>query len=138
MLARVHDRFVDDMSDRPFGCPPDIVLDIPIPPSVNSLRKVDWRAMGRYNAWKSQADMALLASGQYASQKGLAPIVRFELSVILDESCRCDADNVLKAAIDYLRRIDFILDDGPKNMRKITVEWGTAPAGCRLILRGAE
>jgi hypothetical protein len=28
-----------------------------------------------------------------------------------------------------------IEDDGPKFMRRVTVEWGIAPMGCRVVVR---
>jgi hypothetical protein len=37
--------------------------------------------------------------------------------------------------IDYLRRIEVIQNDSPKYFRKLTVEWGTAPEGCRVTVK---
>lgn len=123
-----------DTSDPPFAVPPDIVLDVPVPPSVNRTRKLDMTTLRVVNEWKQQADMLLMASGQFRAARKLPG--RFEIKIVLcEQKCRCDADNPVKAAIDYLRRIELISDDSPRFMRRLTVEWGEAPAGCRIILR---
>ncbi len=96
--------------DRPFGCPMDTVLDIPIPPSVNETRRLNRSAIGKHEKWRKVADKVLMASGQL--KKGWRNIERYELTVTLDEKrCRTDPDNVLKSAIDYLRRIEVITND---------------------------
>jgi len=43
-----------------------------------------------------------------------------------------DLDNCCKVLIDYLRRIELIANDAPKNMRRLVVEWGEAPEGVRV------
>ena len=123
--------------DLPFLPPPDTVLDVPVPPSVNRTRGFSGQGLGRIRAWYRRADMALIANGQYrAAQKNIS---RFELVIVLDEKqCRMDLDNVAKAGIDFLRRIQIVKDDGPKHMRKVTIEWGVAPAGCRIIVKPIE
>jgi hypothetical protein len=85
-------------------------------------------------AWQNQCDMVLTLSGQYrAAEKITGP---YELTVLLsDKLCKRDPDNVLKSAIDYLRRLKLIKNDSPKYARRIVVEWGEAPRGCRLILK---
>ena len=119
-----------------FADPPDTVLDIPVPPSVNKTRRVNWAARKDVEAWQIHADKTLMANGQYRKAKKHPIADRFELTVILNEkTCGQDADNPLKGIIDYLRRIKLIRDDSKKYLRKITVEWGTAPTGCRLILK---
>ena len=130
-----------DVSTQPFR--PDIretILDLPVPPSVNRTRKVDWRGVAAHNAWKAEADAMVWQSGQFkAAQKD---IPRFELTIILNErTCRLDQDNAIKAAIDYLRRLNIVTDDGPKQLRRTVIEWGddeTAPAGCRLVVNPCE
>jgi Holliday junction resolvase RusA-like endonuclease len=127
-----------DTSDRPFALPPDVILDIPVPPSVNRTRRVDYAAAREVEDWKEAADMLLMASGQYRAAKRPRPLDRFELSIILDEQkCALDPDNIIKAAVDYLRRIELIKNDDKRYFRRLTVEWGAAPEGCRLVLRGA-
>ena len=123
----------------PFGMPADVVLDIPVPPSVNRTRRIDRSALRKVHGWEGAADSALMASGQYREAKANAPAAAFRLAIILDEKqCRLDPDNIIKHAVDYLRRLELIRDDSPKYFRGLRVYWGHAPAGCRLILRGAE
>lgn len=127
-----------DFTDRPFGCPPDIVLDIPLPPSVNRTRRIDHAAAAMVETWKRAADLTLMASGQYRAARKAEPLERFELQIILCEKrCPLDPDNPVKAAVDYLRRIELIKNDDKRYMRRLVVEWGEAPEGCRLILKGA-
>lgn len=128
--------FPPDVSAPPFLPAPDIVLDVPLPPSVNRTRRIDPAAAGEVERWKKSADMLLMAAGQYRAAKKAA-FDRFEITIILNEDCRLDLDNPVKAAIDYLRRIEVIPNDDKRHLRKLTVVWGEAPEGCRLVLRGA-
>lgn len=124
-------------TDRPFGCPLDTVIDVPVPPSVNDTRRVNWSGVARLRKWKQRADMMLMASGQY--RRAQKDIERFEIVIVLCETlCRLDLDNAVKHVIDYLRQIKVIRNDNPRCMRKVTIEWGLAPAGCRLIVKPIE
>lgn len=128
---------IPSMSDPPFAVPADIILDLPAPPSVNRTRKIDWKGRSQLKAWGNVADAYVLAAkGRQRSPLRLDRINRFELHIVVSEHhTRIDLDNGLKALIDYLRRIDLIVDDGPKHMRRLTVEWGTAPHGCRVTVK---
>lgn len=122
------------MVDPPFACPPDIVLDIPLPPSVNRTRKIDWRHWPKYKKWRSDAQYHLIANKQ--REKAPRGLGAYELRIILDWlKCKQDPDNPIKAAIDLLREMQIITDDSPKFAKRITIEWGVAPEGCRLIVR---
>src|SRR5258708_40275915 len=105
----------------------DVVLDLPVPPSVNRTRKVYWPGSTATAAWWLQADRLMLVA-RYRPTK----INRFELHVTFSDTVRLDLDNGLKSLIDYLRRIEAIVDDGPQHLRKLVVEWGDAPEGCRV------
>jgi len=125
-----------DFVDRPFGCPLDIILDIPVPLSVNRTRKINRAALKDVENWLVKADAAIIASGQYRTarrqRKAEQPC---EIKIILDPSkCRLDPDNPIKNAIDYLRRLELIEDDTGKHVRRIVVEWGAVPAGCRIVI----
>lgn len=127
------------MDDRPFGCPPDLVVDLPVPPSVNRTRKVNWAAIPLVNKWKAKADMLLMASGQFRTAKALAISGPYELTIILNRKlCKIDPDNCCKVTIDYIRRIGLIENDSPKYAERTLIIWGDAPEGCRVILRPAE
>lgn len=128
---------VPSMADPPFACPPDIVLDLPAPPSVNRTRKIDWKGKRAITSFENVADAYVMAAkGRSNSPLKLAKIPRFELLITLSEThTRIDLDNGLKALIDYLRRIELIEDDSPKHMRRLTIEWGRAPFGCRVTVK---
>jgi Holliday junction resolvase RusA-like endonuclease len=120
-------------ADPPFGAPPDITIDLPPPPSVNRTRKIDWRAQAKLKNWMQGADALMLSGPKRIVGKR---IDKFELLIVLSKyHTRIDLDNSLKFLIDYLRRIEVIVDDSPKHMRRITVEWGWAPQGSRVTVR---
>lgn len=122
-----------DVSDPPFNPPTDIVLDLPVPPSVNRTRRVNWAYSQAYAEWFAAADALVMAQGR---RRGIGIPGKYEAHILLDERlCRLDADNGIKALIDYARRIELVHDDNRKFLRKITVEWGEAPEGCRLTIR---
>jgi len=120
--------------DPPFLAPIETTLNLPRPPSVNRTRKVDWKFAKVHKAWILQADMQVMVEGglrRLAKMPG-----KFEATLILDEgSCNLDLDNACKAVIDYARRLELIIDDDKRHMRRLTIEWGKAEHGCRLILR---
>ena len=124
--------------DRPFAPPLDIVLDLPVPPSVNRTRRVDWSQRAGHRQWQRTADIMVL--GQKCRE--INPLIldtikgHFEATVVLSEKhTRIDLDNSLKCLLDYCKRIELIVDDGPKYLRALHVVWGLAPEGCRVILR---
>jgi Holliday junction resolvase RusA-like endonuclease len=124
------------MTDPPFAPPADIVLDLPAPPSVNRTRKMDFSSLRVVNAWKNVANAYVTAAKtRKISPLRLTKIPRFELHIVMSEKSRADLDNGLKALIDYLRKIELIEDDSPKHMRRLVVEFGDAPFGCRVTVR---
>lgn len=124
-------------ADPPVAVAPDIILDLPPPPSVNRTRKIDWAGKRQLIAFGNVADAYVLAAkGRTHQPLKLVKIPRFELFITLSERhTRIDLDNGLKALIDYLKRIELIEDDSPKHLRKLTVTWGLAPHGCRVAVR---
>lgn len=124
----------DSFRDRPFGCPLDIIVDVPPPPSVNKTRRIDWKNWGIYKAWRKHADGVLMMSGQVRGKK--KHLGRFHLEIIIDEQASgIDPDNGIKALIDYLKRIELIEDDSRKYAREINVKYGFAPEGVRLVIK---
>lgn len=124
--------------DRPFACPLDTVLDLPPPPSVNKTRRVAWAAHAKYREWITTADKMMLgARCRSRNPIKLEPMKgAYEATIIIsDKHTKIDLDNGIKAVIDYARRVSLVVDDSPKYLRKLTVEWGDAPQGCRLILK---
>lgn len=131
---------VPSYSDPPFACPPDIVLDLPVPPSVNKLRKADWASFQLGREWMRGADAYVFAAKcRHENPLKLDRIPRYELTVIVDEKqTGMDLDNCLKALIDYLVRVRIVENDAKKNLRRLIVEWGHAPHGVRVIVKPVE
>jgi Holliday junction resolvase RusA-like endonuclease len=127
-------------ADPPFAVAPDIVLDLPIPPSVNRTRRIDWKSVRTMTAWSNVANAYVLAAkGRATSPLKLSRVSRFELLIVLCEhKAKIDLDNGLKALIDYLRKIELIEDDSPKHMRRLIVEFGHAPMGCRVTVKPCQ
>jgi hypothetical protein len=110
----------------------DIVLDLPVPPSVNRSRRLDRAELKKSLAWQSAADSYALS--QKVCRRKIAG--RYEAIIVLDpEHAAGDLDNRIKALLDYAVRINLVADDSKKYLQRLTVEWGTAPFGCRLTLR---
>lgn len=127
------------ISDRPFALPNreliSTVIDVPAPPSVNSTRKVDWRNHSKVTTWMKAADSFMLQRNA-RGLKAQKIIGRYELLITISEAhTKIDLDNGLKVLIDYLRRIELVTNDSPKYLRRIVVEWGHAPVGCRVTVQ---
>ena len=118
----------------------EVVLDLPVPPSVNRTRKINWAHKQKVDAWKKNCDAHVLAAKTRAiSPLKLVKIPRFELTITISEDhTEIDLDAGLKALIDYLRRVEVVEDDSQKHMRKLTVEWGHAPEGTRITVRSCH
>ena len=126
-----------DVSTQPFRPALETVLDLYVAPSVNETRRINRAAMRKVADWKKRCGMLLIASGQY--RKAIKEVSRFEIEIILNEKlCRLDGDNLIKETVDYLRDLKLIVNDSPKHMRKLTVSWGEAPSGMRVIVRPCE
>lgn len=122
--------------DRPFGCPPDIEVHLPYPPSVNRIWRANKAGKKRvsispeYDTWRVHADRLAIALG---SCKGVKKIFGpFEAHIILRRR-RGDLDNRVKGLLDWAQSRELIQDDA--NCERLVVEWGEAPHGCRLILK---
>lgn len=123
-----------DTAETPFRPAIECTLDIPVPPSVNKTRRIDWANHRKHQEWRKQAGMHLMEVGQFRSR--LRNVQRYELTIVLDENqVEIDPDNAVKACGDFLKTMNVIVDDAPQNARRIEIVWGTAPAGVRLILR---
>lgn len=125
-----------DCADAPFHCPPDVVLDLPMPPSVNRIWRANKAGPGRvsispeYKAWKAHADKLVMQLAQF---RGLKTIVGpFEAKIVLQRQ-RGDLDNRAKGVLDFLQSRSVVVDD--KFCERLTLEWGVAPHGCRVTVR---
>ena len=125
-----------------------IVLDLPMPPSVNAI----WRAKRgldgkprfyldtRYARWKQACDGLVWVAGWEGGwgKKHKLPI-RDDVSVSVtlnDRKRRGDADNRLKAVCDMLQRSRIIVND--KQVVSASIAWGEAPTGCRVTIEPAR
>jgi Holliday junction resolvase RusA-like endonuclease len=123
-----------DTTDAPFAVPPVIVLDLPVPPSINETHRPRPGGAKVLAAWKANADKFVMAQRRQQPRKIAGS---FEICIVFsEERTSIDLDNTLKTLIDYLRRIDAIHDDGKSFMRDLYVTWGDAPEGCRVHIRG--
>ena len=129
--------------DQPFALPVDsieIVLDLPFPPSVNTIWRWGKKKHGRvhrsarYIRWMEHADAMVVLNRQYPRHKISGP---FQICILLNEDAgRGDLDNRIKATLDWLQSRDIVLDD--KYCRTLMAEWvqpERAPKGCSVHLR---
>lgn len=110
-----------------------IVIDCPLPPSVNAL----WRRRNgqksfyldsRYATWKRVWDSIIMATVPRPKVHG-----HFAATITLSDKARKgDADNRAKAVLDALQRCEIIENDSLAD--SVTVRWGYAPEGCRVML----
>lgn len=130
-------------ADAPFHCPPDVVLDLPYPPSVNKL----WRSTAAisshrvylapsYVKWKAHADALLMSVRGFSTRR-----VTGHFSIDIDlcppaKHPRGDLDNRIKAVLDFLQRSLVIQND--KDCQRLVAQWvpqERAPHGCRVTVR---
>lgn len=113
-----------------------VVIDLPYPPSINRI----WRAnkagpqhvskSPEYRAWLRHADQITLATAQF---RGLKTIMGpFEAKIVLKRQ-RGDLDNRAKGVLDWLQSRLVVADD--KFCERLVMEWGEAPAGCRVTVK---
>ena len=123
------------MADAPFHAPPDIVLHLPPPVSVNKTRRIDWTGQQAVKNWKRLADQFVMVA-KSRKEVRFDRLDRYELHITLSEDhCELDTDNGLKLIIDYLRNRDITAGDAKGQLRKLLVEWGYAPAGVRVVVK---
>lgn len=122
--------------DHPFLPPPDTVLDLPAPLSVNRTRKIDWKSKRKIDAWTKRAHG--LVTMAWAGGRRPKKIPGYFEAIITLSNESVDLDNCPKLVIDLARRLELVSDDSAKYMRRVTLEFGEAPEGCRLILRPCE
>lgn len=128
--------------DRPFGCPPDdvIELNLPIPPSVNHAYPTVKTKTGKHQRvkskecrdWIKQADAWLMTQKtKYVHANIAGPIT---LRILLPVEMRGDVSNRTKVAEDYLVRRNITPDD--RYSRKVSAERSAdvATGMCRVVI----
>lgn len=127
------------MADAPFHCPPDIVLDLPRPISVNRIWRAHKAGAGKvslspeYRKWKTHADQITQSLAQFRGLKQVRG--KFEAKIVV-QRCQGDLDNRAKGVLDWLQSRSVIADD--KFCERLVLEWGdaaSAPHGCRVYVR---
>jgi hypothetical protein len=114
----------------------EICLDLPVPTSVNATRRIDWEGNMRRRNWAKLADTMILAR-----KRGPMPTIDgpFEVIITVSEAdTKGDLDGFAKVLIDYAVRLGLVHDDTPKYLRRVTLEWGEAMDGCRMMLRPVD
>ena len=112
----------------------EIVLNIPVPPSVNRIRRVDWANRKSQREFYLHANLFIIAYGPRP------PPVRmitgpYELDILIPERSRLDLDNHVKALIDYLVESEFTPGDAKKYLRGYSIHWAPIEH-CRVTIRG--
>ena len=109
-----------------------VVLDLPAPLSVNRTRRIDRSSMPALKDWRRKADALFLPQRRKLLAGGniTGP---FEATIIINPTSRLDLDNGIKLLIDAARGYGLVPDDSPKYLRKLTVEFGEAPEGARMM-----
>jgi Holliday junction resolvase RusA-like endonuclease len=112
----------------------DITLDLPLPPSVNKTRRVNWAGYRGYKSWMKNADANLMMRHQNKQHSIIAP---YRITIEVDYSkLQSDLDNIVKALIDYCVSRAFVPDDRKRFLKGIAVEFvDHLPDGCRVTLR---
>lgn len=108
-----------------------IVLDLPVPPSVNNLfvNTKKGRQIGEaYRAWLFEAGWMIQATRRSRIE---GPVC---VSITVQDGGRADLDNLSKAPIDAMVRHGVIDGDGPKVVRKIVSEFSPDIQGCRVTV----
>ena len=109
-----------------------ITLDLPIPPSVNRTRKIDWAGLRALKEFYLRTDLHLTAYGPRPPPVRLIKGA-YEVLIQVPESSGYDLDNHVKTLIDYLVSREFVRDDRRRYLRRLVVEWIEAEL-CRVTI----
>ena len=126
--------------DVPFALPPreliSHLLDLPFPPSINSMhghgRGRTYRS-SEYVRWIAAADELLMLDGGLRGRKTIDGRFYAQITLTEERWGKVDLDNCsTKAVLDYAQSRRLIAND--RNAWEIQSAWGYAPTGCRLLL----
>lgn len=112
-------------------------IHLPFPPSTNSLFKN--RKGGRckteaYKAWSIAAEEALLK--QLRHKRNHTGEVDIQIHLKSPDKRLSDADNRIKAVLDFLVQKQIIIDDNSKYVKSIYVCWSeSTPVGCYVNVK---
>ncbi|MDE2096828.1 MAG: hypothetical protein KGL39_06235 [Patescibacteria group bacterium] len=112
----------------------EFTLCLPLAPSVNRTRKINWANYRKVEKWKEEALKSLLVA--WSGGKRPKPMLgKYEVHITLAETTRIDGDNAIKSVIDLVRALNLVVDDSPKYLRRIVVDFGEIECGCRVVVR---
>jgi hypothetical protein len=113
---------------------PRITLDLPVPPSVNVVRRIDRAGDRKRKQYYLRTDLFLTAYGPRPAPVRLITGA-YELRIQIPESLSgIDLDNHCKCLIDYLVSREFVPDDAKRYLRRLIVEWGSPVPACRVTI----
>ncbi|MDH3740292.1 MAG: RusA family crossover junction endodeoxyribonuclease [Hyphomicrobiales bacterium] len=110
-----------------------------MPPSTNNLF-INVPGKGRvrserYKTWRRAAENLYLAQ-----KRGCVAVEgHFRADIVLSSKRRrknSDADNFIKAALDFLQSMNLIENDALAD--RVSVEWGEAEEGCRVFIMPSQ
>jgi hypothetical protein len=122
-----------------------ITLDLPIPPSVNRIRRIDWANHADHKQWRLRTDLFISAHGpaeilrQLRSPDRHGPLIAgaYEIRIQIPESLSgLDLGNHDKAILDYLVSREFVADDAKRYLRGLLVEYGSPTPACHVTIKG--
>ena len=114
----------------------EITLDLPIPPSVNRTRRVDWGGHKQVKEFYLRSDLFLSAHDREAPRKTRVITGPYQLTIAIPETLSgIDLDNHCKTLIDYLVAREFVAGDGKQHLRRLVVEWAFETVACRITIK---
>ena len=103
-----------------------ITISIPYPPSVNGLthnKKSGGRGKSNhYEAWIKEAGTQVMIQRVKWAEKSIDGLVSVKLIFARPDKIKRDLDNLLKAPIDLLVRMNIIEDD--QHVQSLIASWG--------------
>ena len=123
--------------DAPFHNPPDLCLELPMPPSTNNLFATVGKKRIRtveYTAWAKEAG--------YLLNRQRPPLVAGKVSLLIEveepkTARHQDCTNRVKAVEDLLVSHRVIQGDDQRFVREVTARWAPVE-GCRVTVRPCE
>jgi hypothetical protein len=107
---------------------PWVVLQLPLPPSVNQFKGKLGNRSPCVKQWIREADAGFIGRFEKLPQI----IGRFECEIEFQRG-RYDLDNRIKPLMDWLQRVQIIQND--KLCERLEVTWGPKNSGCLVRLR---
>ena len=89
---------------------------LPVPPSVNNLRVVNWSYAKRYEAWKDAAGWCMKEQGY-----SVCDPVTCAVEVVLRFPRTADLDNRIKAMLDLMTKMRLYRDD--RQVQRLVAEF---------------